>query len=278
MAYQPGMPRGERVAGERFRSFGYEEVVARDKATLDITWLKDDSLDGLDNLPAPDVIAQEVVEDLIAALAELEAVATALEAQLGGRSSQRAAARIGQGLGSRRLSAPTNEGGALMNDLLGILRETELALIRETEPKRMADLSEDDLIALHGRVRRARNKHAGNYRRKASAGVKKHGGRGKARPKNAHRAQKAEVFEDALARVSARLEKAARQSAEELKQARLAAANPDRPKGPAATKPRPPKGSGNGVPRAHQKTTGGIKRDASTKATGARRQAKRDAR
>lgn len=117
-----------------------------------------------------------------------------------------------------------------------------------------------------------------NYRRKASAGVNKHGGRGKARPKNAHRAQKAEVFEVALARVSARLEKLARQAAEELKQVRLAAASPARPTGPVGTKPRPPKESGNGVPRAHQKTSGGIKKDASTKATGARRQAKRDAR
>jgi type I restriction enzyme M protein len=48
---------------------------ARDKANLDITWLKDDSLEDLDNLPSPDVIAREIVEDLTAALGEFEAVA-----------------------------------------------------------------------------------------------------------------------------------------------------------------------------------------------------------
>jgi len=70
------------VESERYRSFGFDEIVARDKANLDITWLKDDSLQDLDNLPSPDVIAREIVEDLTAALAEFEAVASALEARL----------------------------------------------------------------------------------------------------------------------------------------------------------------------------------------------------
>jgi len=77
-SYRAGA-RGERVEGERFRSFSYDELVARDKANLDITWLKDASLDDLDNLPAPEVIAREIVDDLTAALAEFEAVAVALE-------------------------------------------------------------------------------------------------------------------------------------------------------------------------------------------------------
>ena len=75
-----GPPRSERVESERFHSFGYDELVARDKANLDITWLRDESLEDLDNLPAPDVIAREIVEDLTGALAEFEAVAAALEA------------------------------------------------------------------------------------------------------------------------------------------------------------------------------------------------------
>lgn len=54
----------------------------RDKANLDITWLKDSSLEDVDNLPSPDVIAREIVEDLTAALAEFEAVAATLEEQL----------------------------------------------------------------------------------------------------------------------------------------------------------------------------------------------------
>ncbi len=53
--------------------------MARDTANLDITWLRDESLEDMDNLPAPEVIAREIVEDLTAAL-EFEAVASALEA------------------------------------------------------------------------------------------------------------------------------------------------------------------------------------------------------
>ncbi len=77
--YLPGKARSERVETEQFHSFSYDELVARDKANLDITWLRDDSLEDLDNLPAPEVIAREIVEDLTAALAEFEAVAAALE-------------------------------------------------------------------------------------------------------------------------------------------------------------------------------------------------------
>ncbi len=78
--FAPGKPRSERVETERFQSFSYDELVARDKANLDITWLRDDSLDDLDNVPAPEIIAREIVEDLTAALVEFEAVAVALEA------------------------------------------------------------------------------------------------------------------------------------------------------------------------------------------------------
>jgi type I restriction enzyme M protein len=78
--YLPGKARSERVETDRFRAFTYDELGARDKANLDLVWLKDDSLEDLDNLPAPEVIAREIVEDLTAALAEFEAVAAALEA------------------------------------------------------------------------------------------------------------------------------------------------------------------------------------------------------
>lgn len=81
--YNAGKDRAERVETERFKSFGYDELVARDKANLDITWLRDESLEDLDNLPAPEVIAREIVEELTAALAEFEAVAAALEAANG---------------------------------------------------------------------------------------------------------------------------------------------------------------------------------------------------
>lgn len=70
--------RHERTESERFRYFDYDTLVKRDKASLDIFWLKDDSLDNLDDLPPPDVLAQEIVDHLEAALASFRDVAAAL--------------------------------------------------------------------------------------------------------------------------------------------------------------------------------------------------------
>ena len=70
--------RAAREESERFRRFPYEELVARDKASLDLTWLRDESLEDTDNLPPPDVIAREIVEDLEAALVEFAAIAESL--------------------------------------------------------------------------------------------------------------------------------------------------------------------------------------------------------
>jgi len=67
-----------REESERFRRFTYDELVARDKVSLDIAWLRDESLEDADNLPPPDVIAMEIVEDLEAALAEFAAIADGL--------------------------------------------------------------------------------------------------------------------------------------------------------------------------------------------------------
>jgi len=81
--YRPGQPHELRVETELFKPFSYEDLMARDKTNLDITWLRDNSLADLDNLPAPEVIAREIVEDLTAALAEFTAVAEALEKAIG---------------------------------------------------------------------------------------------------------------------------------------------------------------------------------------------------
>lgn len=78
-SYLVGKSHDERVESERWKSFAYDELIARDKVNLDITWLRDESMEDVENLPAPDVIAREIVEDLTAALAEFEAVAAALE-------------------------------------------------------------------------------------------------------------------------------------------------------------------------------------------------------
>ncbi len=56
----------------RWRSYTYEELLGRDKASLDIFWLKDDELESSANLPDPDVIAAEIVEELRAALDTFE--------------------------------------------------------------------------------------------------------------------------------------------------------------------------------------------------------------
>ena len=52
----------------RWRKFSYKEIIARDKTNLDIFWLKDKSLADLDNLPDPDVLASEIIENIEAGL------------------------------------------------------------------------------------------------------------------------------------------------------------------------------------------------------------------
>ena len=63
----------------RWHAFDYEELVARDKASLDIFWLKDESLAETENLPPPEVIAREIVEDLEAALEQFQLISEDLD-------------------------------------------------------------------------------------------------------------------------------------------------------------------------------------------------------
>ena len=63
----------------RWRAYKYEEITKRDKVNLDIFWLKDKTLEDSDNLPEPDVLAQEIADDLAAALAQFTAVAAGLK-------------------------------------------------------------------------------------------------------------------------------------------------------------------------------------------------------
>jgi type I restriction enzyme M protein len=65
----------ERNTQGRWRAFDYEELISRDKASLDIFWLKDESLEDSENLPEPDILAREIVEDLQAALVQFQAIA-----------------------------------------------------------------------------------------------------------------------------------------------------------------------------------------------------------
>ncbi len=71
----------EKKPDGRWRSYTYDELISRDKASLDIFWLKDESLEASDNLPDPDVIAQEIVEDLEAALEQFREITSDLSAR-----------------------------------------------------------------------------------------------------------------------------------------------------------------------------------------------------
>jgi type I restriction enzyme M protein len=62
----------------RWRKYSYEEIVARDKTSLDIFWLRDKSLADLDNLPEPDVLAEEIIENIEAGLNSFKEVLSAL--------------------------------------------------------------------------------------------------------------------------------------------------------------------------------------------------------
>lgn len=70
--------RHDRQETERFKAFSYEDLIQRDKASLDIFWLKDESLEDTENLPDPDVIAAEIVENLQAALEQFSSIYDAL--------------------------------------------------------------------------------------------------------------------------------------------------------------------------------------------------------
>lgn len=70
--------RFKRTETECFKKFTYDEIIARDKTSLDIFWLKDESLSNLDNLPDPDVLANETVENLEASLESFKTIINSL--------------------------------------------------------------------------------------------------------------------------------------------------------------------------------------------------------
>ena len=63
----------------RWRVYDYDELMARDKVSLDIFWIQDDSMMDMENLPEPDVIARDIVEELRAALEQFEGILEDLE-------------------------------------------------------------------------------------------------------------------------------------------------------------------------------------------------------
>ena len=123
----------------------------------------------------------------------------------------------------------------------GTLTEAEWALVDETRRDNLQQLDEDELVALHARVRRARDKHVQLHRREVGSAVGRKRARGTASVAPRRSASKAEIFEGALARVSAALAKAARESAAQLRAERLAAARkrPAKKRGAAKKKAAP---------------------------------------
>ena len=71
--WSPDNPEG------RWRPYTYEEILARDKVSLDVFWLRDETLEDSANLPDPHLLAQEIADDLRSALAQIEDVLGDLE-------------------------------------------------------------------------------------------------------------------------------------------------------------------------------------------------------
>ena len=163
---------------------------------------------------------------------------------------------------------------------LHLFSAAEQTLLVQTERERLAGLSEDELDDLFTRVRRARTKYTKLYRRQSADLIAAKSSRAGTSTSNQRTKRKAEIFEDALARVATALGAAARATAKELKTERLAAAK--------AAKGSPvEQGGGSDTSKAQPDTTGGRaprgrstskSRQASRTASGARAQARRDSR
>jgi hypothetical protein len=170
---------------------------------------------------------------------------------------------------------------ALMNPTeLHLFSAAEQTLLVQTERERLALLSEDELDELFTRVRRARTKYTKLYRRQSGDLVAAKSSRAGTSTSNQRTKRKAEILEDALARVATALGAAARATAKELKSERLAAAKAA--KGSPATQ-----GGGSGSSKVKPGATRGRApsgrstskaRQASKKSSGARNQARRDSR
>ena len=71
-------PGAKEAPDGRWRAYDYEELVERDKLNLDLSWLRDRSLEDSENLPEPEVLAAEIAEDLRTALEAFEEIAEEL--------------------------------------------------------------------------------------------------------------------------------------------------------------------------------------------------------
>ncbi|MFZ4516757.1 MAG: hypothetical protein ACOYOP_00090 [Microthrixaceae bacterium] len=159
---------------------------------------------------------------------------------------------------------------------LAMLNESEQELLRECEPASLSTMDEDQLSELHDRIRRTRRKYTKLYRRRAGEQVGADASRGRASAAHARTRHKAEVFEDALARVSRELSKAAAASAKALKAERLAAARGESRGGTTADAPRSTGGARSA--KVQRRTPATKKASATARSRTKRAQARSDAR
>lgn len=169
------------------------------------------------------------------------------------------------------------------NQVWGMLNAAEQELLRETDNAALAELDEDELDALHTRVRRARTKYMKLYRRRAAEQVADDRARARAHATHARNIVKAEAFEEALSRVSRHLARAAKATADELKAERLAAARGERGgaaarRSPSAKAGRGARGKGPAGPTPKRRTPISKRAAASSRSTTRRAQARRDGR
>jgi hypothetical protein len=158
------------------------------------------------------------------------------------------------------------------------LSRKERTLLAETDTERLRAMDEEDLIDLHARVRRARDRYVQLHRREVAEQVEVARARGTASGAPRRSASKAEIFEAALARVSSSLARAARAAAASLRAERLTAARSAvRPAAAKKRTPARPKAKAV-APRARNRPPIERKSAAATRASNARRQARRDAR
>jgi len=67
----------ENLSG-RFRKYSYNEILERDKTNFDIFWLKDDNYVDLDNLSEPEILTQEIIDNMESALNSFREVVKSL--------------------------------------------------------------------------------------------------------------------------------------------------------------------------------------------------------
>ena len=79
--------RHDRVETERFKRFSYDELKQRDNLSLDISWLRDESVEDAADLPAPEVLLEEIMDDLYGVLEQLEEISEDLSEEASARDT-----------------------------------------------------------------------------------------------------------------------------------------------------------------------------------------------